>query len=291
MSGQRPEDHSDATLNAATAAELSAASCASHRLSFFDTHAHLDLPELANDQADVVARAAQAGVDSILCVGIDVDSSLAALRCAEQFGLWASVGIHPNSTVNAASDAWDRILSMLDHPRAVALGETGLDQYWDDAPLALQQDYFDRHIQLAQQRDLPVIIHCRDAQAEMMPMLRTAANRGHICGVLHAFSGDADMAAECMAMGLHISFAGNVTYSNKKFETLRAAAKTIPLDRLLIETDSPFLNPQIFRGKRPCNEPAYVVHTAQFLADLRGEPLKELAAATTTNAHRLFIKS
>jgi TatD DNase family protein len=274
--------------NASAESEKAYLSEAAPRCSLFDTHAHLDLAEFEQDRADVVARATQAGVDSILCVGISADSSLASLEVAEQFHLPAAVGIHPNSTAEAGDDDWNRIVAMCDRAGVVALGETGLDRYWDQAPLPLQQDYFDRHLWLSQSRNLPVVIHCRDAQADIMPMLRDAAARGPLRGILHAFSGDAAMAAECVALGLHVSFAGNVTYTNKKFEVLRAAAKTIPADRLLIETDSPFLTPQVFRGKQKNNEPPYVVHTARFLAELRGEPFEQFAAQTTDNAKRLF---
>ena len=133
-----------------------------------------------------------------------------------------------------------------------------------------------------------MILHCRDAQDDLLASLRAAAARGPIHGVIHAFSGDAAFAAECLALGLYVSFAGNVTYSNKKMEPLRAAARTIPADRLLIETDSPYLVPQIFRGKQKRNEPANVIHTAAFLAELRGVPVAQLAAETTANARRLF---
>jgi len=177
---------------------------------------------------------------------------------------------------------------MLDRAGVVALGETGLDRYWDHSPLSLQQDYFDRHLRLAQARALPVVIHCRDAQAEIMAMLREAAARAPLRGIVHAFSGDAAMAAECVALGVHVSFSGNVTYSNRKFDVLRAAAKTVPSDRLLVETDSPFLVPQVFRGKQKVNEPAHVVHTARFLAELRGDSFEALASQTTANAKRLF---
>ena len=160
----------------------------------------------------------------------------------------------------------------------MALGETGLDRYRDFAPLKLQQEFLDRHLRMAQERDLPVVIHCRDAAGDLMPMLRAAAARGPLCGILHAFSGDAALAAECLALGLHISFAGNVSYSNKKFDMLRAAARIVPDDRLLIETDSPYLVPQVFRGKQKRNEPAHVVHTAALLAELRGVPVERIAA-------------
>jgi TatD DNase family protein len=257
-------------------------------MSYFDTHAHLDQQEFDADRREVIARARAAGVEHILCPAVSAASSQAVIQLAEEFDVLAAVGIHPNSTAEAADGDWDRVVSLIEHPRVVALGETGLDRYWDFAPLALQQDYLERHLRLAQQHDLPVILHCRDAIADLMPMLRAAANRGPLRGVLHAFSGDAKMAAECMALDLHISFAGNLTYSNKKFEPLRAAAKIIPEDRLLIETDSPYLMPQIMRGKQKRNEPANAVHTAAFLAELRGVSVEQMAAVTTANARRLF---
>jgi TatD DNase family protein len=258
------------------------------RPAFFDTHAHIDQEEFDADRGQVVARAREAGVDQILCVAVSAASSQVVAQLAEQYGLLAAVGIHPNMTAEAAAGDWDRVVAMVDHPRVVALGETGLDRYWDYAPISLQLEYLVRHLRLGQDRDLPVIIHCRDAVADLMPVLRETTARGPLRGVLHAFSGDAALAAECVALGLHISFAGNVTYSNKKFEMLRAAAKSIPDDRLLIETDSPYLVPQVFRGKQKRNEPAHAVHTAAFLADLRGISVEQIAAMTTENAKRLF---
>jgi TatD DNase family protein len=253
-----------------------------------DTHAHLDQPEFAADCADAIARARAAGVETIVCPATSVASSRAVVQLANVHGVYAAVGIHPNSTHEAAPGDGAQLAAMVGRPRVVALGETGLDRYRDYAPFSLQQDYLDRHLRLAQQYDLPVIVHCRDAQADLLPMLRAAAARGPLRGVIHAFSGDAAFAAECLAMGLFIGFAGNVTYSNKKFEPIQAAARTIPLDRLLVETDSPYLTPEPLRGKQRRNEPANVVHTATFLSRLRGEPLDQLVAATTANARRLF---
>jgi TatD DNase family protein len=255
---------------------------------YFDTHAHLDQPEFDADRAAVVARAREAGVKMILCPAVSAESSRAVVELAEQYDLLAAVGIHPNSTHEAVPGDWEQVAAMIGRPRVVALGETGLDRYRDFAPISLQQEYLDRHLRLAQQRDLPVILHCRDAQDDLLVALRAAAARGPIRGVVHAFSGDTAFAAECLALGLYVSFAGNVTYSNKKVEPLRAAARTIPADRLLLETDSPYLVPQIFRGKQKRNEPACVIHTAAFLAQLRGVPLDQLAADTTANARRLF---
>jgi TatD DNase family protein len=255
---------------------------------YIDVHAHLDQVEFDADRAEVIARARAAGIDDILCVAVAAASSRSVVQMAEEFDLLAAVGIHPNSTAEAAGGDWDQVAALASHPRVVALGETGLDRYWDFAPLRLQQEYLDRHLRLAQERDLPVILHCRDAAADLMPMLREATDRGPLRGVLHAFSGDSPLAAECIVLGLHISFAGNVTYSNKKFEPLRAAAKTVPDERLLIETDSPYLVPQVFRGRQRRNEPANVVYTAAFLAELRGVSCDHIAALTTANARRLF---
>ena len=158
----------------------------------------------------------------------------------------------------------------------------------DFTPLEVQKDYFDRHMRLAQDHGLPIIIHCREAEEDVLSMLRRAVDRAPISGVLHAFSGDPAFAAECLELGLHVSLAGPVTYINKKFETLRAAAQSIPDDRLLIETDSPYLMPHPLRGKQKRNEPANLIHTARRLAELRNCPLDELAALTGANARRLF---
>lgn len=268
---------------------------------YVDTHAHLDQEEFDADREAVVARSRQAGVEAIVCVGISADSSRATLRlAATQEGVYAAVGIQPNYCAQAVADDWQRIVAMADDPRVVALGETGLDRHWDYTPFDLQQDYFDRHLQLAARRGLPVVIHCREAEVDLLPMLRAAAShrrgvfhvppngRGPLRGVLHAFGGDAATATECLELGLYISFAGAVTYRNKKFQPLREVAAAVPGDRLLIETDSPYLVPHPLRGKWKRNEPANVVHTARCLAELRGVRPEELAAETTANARRLF---
>jgi TatD DNase family protein len=256
---------------------------------FIDTHAHLDQQEFDPDRQAVIDRARESGVETIVCVGVTADSSQAVVALARtHVEVFAAVGIHPNSAAEAQPGDWDRVLALLDRSRVVALGETGLDRHWDFTPIELQSDYFDRHLRAAQQHDRPVVIHCREAEADLMPMLREAAARGPLRGVLHAFSGDAAMAAECVALGLHVSLAGNVTYTNKKFQTLRSAAATIPAERLLIETDSPYLIPHPLRGRQERNEPARVVLTAQRLAELRGQDLAVLAAQTTANARELF---
>ena len=255
----------------------------------FDTHAHLDQEEFAADMEATLERAHAAGVEGVLCVGVSAASSEAVVHLAEKFSrVYAAVGIHPNSTAEIADGDWDRIVALADHPKTVALGETGLDRYWDYAPIDLQRDYFGRHLKLSRERSLPVVIHCRDAVDDCMAMLREEAQNGPIKGILHAFSGDAAMAEECLQFGLLISFAGNVTYRNKKFEPMREAAKIVPLERLLIETDSPYLTPEPLRGKEKRNEPAQTAHTARFLADLRGVSLETLAERTTENARALL---
>jgi TatD DNase family protein len=258
---------------------------------FFDTHAHLDQPEFDADREAVVQRARAAGVEAILGVGISADTSEATVRLAEQFPeMLAAVGIQPNYVHEAAADDWQRIERLAGHPRVVALGETGLDRYWDFAPFDLQREYFARHLQLAVNLGLPVVVHCREAEADVLPMLAEAARGGPLSGVMHSFSGDTAFAAECLALGLHVSFSGAVSYTNKKSEPLRQAALTIPVDRLLIETDSPYITPHPLRGKQKRNEPALIVHTAEALARLRGISLETLAEQTTANAQRLFAR-
>ena len=258
-------------------------------MTYVDTHAHLDQEEFDADRPLVLQRASQAGVEAVVAVGITAASSRAAVALAEAYPVvHAAVGIQPNYCAEAGDDDWQEILTMADQAGVVALGETGLDRYWDFAPIDRQQDFFDRHLRLSQQRDLPVVIHCRNAEAELLPMLREAAARGPLRGVLHSFSGDAALADVCLRLGLYISFAGMVTYRNRKFQPLREVAATIPDEKLLIETDSPYLVPHPLRGKQKRNEPANVALTAESLAELRGVSVEQLAAATAANARRLF---
>jgi TatD DNase family protein len=177
------------------------------------------------------------------------------------------------------------VLALVGRPGVVAIGETGLDRYWDYSPFDVQRDYFDRHLRLSQQLGLPFIVHTRDSDGDVLTMLREARQRGPLTGVMHSFTGTKETAAECLKLGLYISFAGMVTY--KKSDALRAVARVVPAERILIETDSPYLSPQPLRGRR--NEPSHLVHTASCLAQERGMPLDEFAALTTRNARRLFF--
>lgn len=258
-------------------------------LELIDSHAHLDAEEFDADCAEVVYRARQVGVQAIVCPALSARSSLAVVDLAQRWAeVFAAVGIHPNSCAEAAPGDWDQIVALARQPRVVAIGETGLDRYWDFAPLALQQEYFERHLALASQLGLPVIVHCRQAEAEVLAMLRQAASQGRLSGVIHAFSGDRAFAEQCLALGLYVSFAGSVTYTNRKFQALREAARVVPAQRLLIETDSPYLVPHPLRGKEKRNEPARLSYTVKALAELRGISPEELGAQCAAAARCLF---
>ncbi|MEX2306605.1 MAG: TatD family hydrolase [Pirellulales bacterium] len=258
-------------------------------MQLFDTHAHLDQPEFDDDRAEVVARAVEAGVHQITAIGISADTSQVCVELAHEFpGVYAAVGMQPNYLAESQPGDWDRVIAMIDEPGVVAIGETGLDRYWDFTPFEMQQDYFDRHVRLSQERGLPFIVHMRDCDEDILIMLREARQRGPLHGVMHSFSGSRAMMEECVAMGLHISFAGMVTF--KKSGELRAIAAAVPDDRILIETDSPYLTPEPVR-KVQRNEPAHVRHTAACLAEARNATLEEFAAMTTANARRLFRPS
>ncbi|CAN5506000.1 TatD family hydrolase [soil metagenome] len=255
-------------------------------MQLFDTHAHLFDTRLAAELPAVLARATAVGVVGMLAVGIDAKSNVISVQqAASHSQLFATVGIQPNNAAEAAAGAWDQVVALSTNIKVKALGETGLDRYWDKTPFAMQEDYFDRHLQLARKLNLPVVIHNREADADVVRMLRADfETHGPVKGVMHSFTADAATAEACLAMGLYISFAGMVTY--KTGEDLRAIAKTIPDERLLIETDCPYLAPQAVRGKR--NEPAFVAHTAACLAAERGVSVETLGELTTRNA-KLFL--
>lgn len=250
-----------------------------------DTHCHLDADAFSQDRDGILERAAGAGVVRMLTIGIDAATSAAAVQLAEQHAaVSAVVGIQPNYVHEVKPDDWETVVAMLDHPSVVGIGETGLDRYWDYAPLDTQVEYFHRHIQLSKKSGLPFVVHCREAEADVLQVLREEAKSGALSGVMHSFCGDSDVAAECLSLGMHISFGGMVTF--RRNDELRAVAATVPLDRLLIETDAPYLAPHPKRGKR--NEPAWVCHTAECLAEVHDVSLEELARQTTTNANGLF---
>jgi TatD DNase family protein len=252
-----------------------------------DTHAHLMDTAFANDLPAVLERAAAAGVVAFVCVGYDEPSSVAAVALAEQYPqIVATVGIHPNSSGAARPGAFERIEQLAQHPRVVGIGETGLDNYRKRTPPAVQQAWFRRHLDLAARLDLPVIVHNREADAEVGPILVDWSRETDGRGVLHCFSGDDAMLAAGLEAGFTISFAGPVTYKNAG--ELPNRARRVPLDRIVVETDCPYLPPHPHRGQR--NEPAHVRLTAARLADLHGVTLEQIEQATTENARRLFAR-
>lgn len=252
-----------------------------------DTHTHLFDDRFRNDLPAVFERAAAAGVERALCLGIDRESSLEAVAIANKYPLVvAAVGIQPNSVAEAKPGDWEEVVRLAEtEPRVVAIGETGLDRYWDKTPFAQQEEMFDKHIELARRLGKPFVIHCREAEADVVKVLRREfAARGPVRAVMHSFSGDLATALACLGMGLYVSFAGMVTYPSA--QSLRDVAREVPLDRLLVETDCPYLAPQPVRGKR--NEPAFVAHTAALLAQVKGVSVAELEEHTTRNARTLF---
>jgi TatD DNase family protein len=250
-----------------------------------DTHAHLDQEEFDPDRSEVLARAAAAGVEAIVSIGIGAASSRRTVALAQAHPIvFAAVGIHPNSCHEAGPGDWDEIRGLARERKVVALGETGLDRYRDYAPFPLQQEFFDRHVRLSQETGLPFVVHARDSLPDILAMLREARSRAPLKGVMHSYTGDLETARQCLELGLYISFAGMVSF--KKSQALREVAAALPADRILLETDCPYLAPEPYRGKR--NEPAHVVYTAQVLARARGVSLDDLSARTSANAFRLF---
>jgi TatD DNase family protein len=253
---------------------------------WIDTHAHLDDERFHGDLPAVLERAAQAGLRRIIVIATTALDSPRCVQLAEHHALLrATIGIQPNHVAEAAPTAWDIVVSLGSRPEVVALGETGLDRHWDYTPFAQQEDFFARHLELARMVDRPLVIHCREAEADVVRMLRQDYDKhGPVRAVMHSFTGDLATAQTCLEMGLLISFAGMLTYKNA--QALRDVAAKVPLERVLVETDSPYLAPVPHRGRR--NEPAHVIHTAAVLAQTLGVPIDVLAENTTRNARALF---
>lgn len=250
-----------------------------------DSHAHLMDSAFAGDLPAVLDRAAKAGVVAMICVGYDEETSVAAVELADRHPeLLATVGIHPNAAGAAGPRAFQRIEQLARHPRVVGIGETGLDNYRKRTPPAAQQESFRRHLDLAAERGLPVIVHNREADAEVGAILREWATATGGSGLLHCFAGDDAMLDAGLEAGFTVSFAGPVTYKNAG--ALVGRARRVPLERLVVETDSPYLPPHPHRGQR--NEPAHLRITATRLAELHGLPVERIEQATTDNAVRVF---
>ena len=252
-----------------------------------DSHCHLDFPDYAGDVDAVVARAEAAGVGVCLSIGTELSRFPGVRAVAEKFpNVWCSVGVHPHEAEKELLSDPQPLLAEVNHPKVAGIGETGLDYYYEHAPRAAQARNFRAHIAAGREAKLPVIVHTRDADDDTIAILGEEMGRGSFTGLIHCFTGTQKLADAALELGLYISVSGIATF--KKSQTLRDVIKTVPLERLLVETDAPFLAPMPYRGKT--NEPAFVVHTARMLAELKGISESELAAATTENFFRLFTK-
>ena len=253
-----------------------------------DSHCHLDMFEGA-EIPEVVARAREAGVERMVTIGVRADQAAAVRSLTERFlEVWGTVGVHPQRVGEAPLPSVAELLALADHPRVVGLGESGLDYHYDKAPRDVQREGFRRHIRAAQVSGLPLVVHARDADEDIRAILEEEHRAGGpFPFVLHCFSSGRALAEAGVRLGGYVSFSGILTFKNA--EEIRTIAADLPEDRLLVETDSPYLAPVPLRGKR-C-EPAYVVHTAKALAAVRGVGAAEIEALTTANFHRLFPKA
>ncbi len=251
-----------------------------------DSHAHIQLEAFAADRKEVLENAQEDGVHSILTIGFDVETSRGAIKLAEQYEqIFATVGMHPHDA-KAFNDETSKIFrSLADHPKVIALGEMGLDYYRDLSPRSIQKIAFEQQLDLAEDKNLPVVIHNREAYHDIIPILQ--ARRGRIRGVMHCFSGEVETMRQSLDLGFYIGIGGPVTY--RKSHALQVVAREVPADRLLVETDCPWLTPQFRRGTR--NEPAYVRAVAAKIAELRGVTLEDIGAITTRNFGILFGRS
>lgn len=255
-----------------------------NRHTLVDSHAHLDGNKFAGDLHETIERAAENGIGHILTVGCDLVSSRASIAIAEQYpNIYASIGVHPHDAEEIDEQTLAEMKELLNHPKAVALGEIGLDFFRDHCPRDIQRQAFREQIRLARELGKPVIVHDRDAHEETIAIL-TEEKADEVGGVLHCFSGDLKMAQQCLDLGFYLSFPGTITYP--KNEELREIVRQVSIERMLVETDCPYLSPQKFRGKR--NEPAYVRFTAEKVAEIKGQSIDDVARITSRNCFELF---
>ena len=248
-----------------------------------DSHSHIYLDRYRDDREAVIARAVAAGVTQLLQVGCDLEDSRTALALSERVpGIYAAVGVHPHNATSLNADVLDALATLTHHPKVLAWGEIGLDFYYDHSPRDVQQAAFAAQLQRARTCEMPVVIHTRDAEPETLDILRChpIPRGGHV----HCFTGTPAMAEQVLAMGFYIGFTGIVSFP--KADNVRAALRVVPLERLLIETDSPYLAPQPHRGKR--NEPAFVIHVAEAIAHVKAVPVAEVLEHSTQNFYRLY---
>lgn len=250
----------------------------------FDTHVHLNAEQYNEDLQEVIDRALSEGVTHMTVVGFDRPTIEKAIELAEAYDfIYASIGWHPVDAIDMTDEDLKWIEALAQHEKVVALGEMGLDYHWDKSPKDIQKEVFRKQIQLAKKVKLPIIIHNREATADIVEILKEE-KASEVGGIMHCFSGSPEIALECINMNFYISLGGPVTFKNAKQP--KKVAELIPIERLLIETDCPYLTPHPYRGKR--NEPGYVKLVAQEIADIKGKTLEEIGAITTENAKKLF---
>lgn len=253
-----------------------------------DSHCHLDFPDFGDEVDDIVARAGEAGVATMVSISTHLSRFDGVRAVAERFdNVWCSVGVHPHHAGVEGQDGPDRLIELAAHPRVVGIGESGLDYYYDRSPRDRQQVSFRAHIAAARETGLPLIVHARDADEDTANILREEMGKGAFTGVMHCFSSGRGLAEAALDLGMYISFSGILTFKNA--EELREIARDVPDERLLVETDAPFLAPIPNRGKR--NEPAFVAHTAEVLADVKAMEFNNLAELTSDNFFRLFARA
>lgn len=250
----------------------------------FDTHVHLNDDQFKEDIEEVIKRAQEAGVSSMVVVGFDRATITRAMELIEEYAfIYAAIGWHPVDAIDMQDEDLAWIEELSSHPKVVAIGEMGLDYHWDKSPRDIQKEVFRKQIRLAKKVKLPIVIHNREATADIVDILKEE-HAEEVGGIMHCFSGSPEVAKECLNMNFYISLGGPVTFKNAKKP--KEVAVEVPLDKLLIETDCPYLAPHPYRGKR--NEPAYVKLVAEQIAELKGLTFDEVAAATTENARKLF---
>ncbi len=252
---------------------------------FIDTHAHLTFPEYKIDLPEVIGRAKEAGLEAIINIALDEEAIKQSLKIAEEYPgyIFTAAGVHPQDASGWSIEDEKRVRALAKEKKVLAIGETGLDYHYKLSPIDVQKEVFRKYLRLCQELDLPAVIHSRDAAKDTMLILHEE-NNGKLKGVLHCFAGDMELAREALDLGICFSFTGNITFP--KADMIRLAAKEIPLEKIMIETDCPFLSPQIYRGQR--NEPAYVVKVAEKIAEIKGLSVEEVARQTTQNARSFF---
>lgn len=249
-----------------------------------DSHAHLDDPRFDKDRDMLIKNLKNNGIEMVINIGADLQTSIASVSLAEKYdNIYAAVGVHPHSAKEVDNSTIEILKTFAKRDKVVAIGEIGLDFYYDNSPRDIQRKWFKEQLALAKEVDLPVVIHTRDAAQETFDILKEAQD-GSLRGVLHCYSGSPEMALEYVKMGFYISLAGPVTFKNAR--VAREVAKVVPLDKLLIETDCPYLTPEPYRGKR--NEPIFVRYVAGTIAEVKGISFEELAKATNRNTKELF---